>query len=194
MKTLLHLLFCFLFFIFPKLCMGSSCSDLVPWARSVCERFRNTLYDGYTDVYASGYALHVDFHDPMGPDYVENPYAWGVGIGRGRMNEAGNEDMLLFLGFEDSHRQTQLNIGYAWQAYWQPIKAASWFKWGVGYTAVIIQRPDIANGIPFPMLLDLASIKISDFTLYGMYLPIPQIGTDMGYGSIFYFFAKYSFR
>ncbi|HMT03168.1 MAG TPA: peptide ABC transporter permease [Burkholderiales bacterium] len=188
MKTLFFLSFLILY----QVC-NAACSDLVPWARSICERFSKTLCDGHTDLYLSGYAQHVDFHDPLGENYPENQYAWGLGIGRGRMNDSGNEDMLLVMGIENSHRNAQFSMGYAWQAYWQPIDKAQWFKFGLGYTVAILQRPDIANGIPFPVILDLASLKFGNFTLYGMYIPIPKINTGMGYGNVFYFFAKYSF-
>ena len=59
----------------------------------------------------------------------------------------GNTHMVYFYVFEDSHRTAQFNLGYSWSTYWGERDG---LQAGLGWTAFIVQRPDIASGWPIP--------------------------------------------
>jgi palmitoyl transferase len=59
---------------------------------------------------------------------------------------------------------------------------------GLGYTLMIIQRPDIANGIPFPAILPLFSLRWQKATLVTTF--IPTLNGGINNGSVLYVFGR----
>ena len=60
---------------------------------------------------------------------------------------------------------------------------------GLGYTAMIVQRPDIANGIPFPAVLPIAHAALrAGARVDATY--IPNFGGGINHGSVFYVFGR----
>jgi len=59
---------------------------------------------------------------------------------------------------------------------------------GLGYSAFMFARSDIANGWPVPAVLPVAAIRFDRVTLHATY--IPALGQGINNGSVFYFFGK----
>ena len=99
----------------------------------------------------------------------------------------GDTHTVFFLGFLDSHRNVQWNLGYAWiHVLGLPRRAAGRAS---GCTAMIVQRPDIASGIPFPVMLPLAVVASTRRrTLVTTY--IPNVGGGINNGSMLYVFGR----
>jgi lipid IVA palmitoyltransferase len=57
---------------------------------------------------------------------------------------------------------------------------------------VIVQRPDIANGIPFPAVVPVASLRCGDATLSAIY--IPTLNGGINHGSTLYIFGRVLFK
>ena len=72
------------------------------------------------------------------------------------------------IAFLDSHRHVQFQVGYAWHHFWGPRDG---LQAGLGYTAMIAQRPDIWNGVPFPVVLPLAALRYGKATLEVTFIP-----------------------
>ena len=53
---------------------------------------------------------------------------------------------------------------------------------------MIVQRPDIAGGVPFPVVLPLAALRYGDGTLFGTY--IPKVNGGVNHGSTLYVFGR----
>lgn len=137
----------------------------------------------------SGYAWHTPWTWTRERRAEENEHAWGVGYGRSRELPNGDTDSLYAMVLEDSHRKPQYNVGYAWNTYWGP---RSGVQAGLGFTAMVIARTDIAKGWPFPAVLPLASLRYDRLTVYGSY--IPNFKGGINHGSVFFFFGKIGLR
>jgi hypothetical protein len=88
------------------------------------------------------------------------------------------------LAFRDSHFNTTAMVGWGAMTYWPaqgPVAA------GLGYTAFIMMRPDIAKGWPFPAALPLASVKVYNVEVLGTY--IPKLNGGINHGDVAYFFG-----
>ena len=72
-------------------------------------------------------------------------------------------------------------MGYGWSTFWGPRDGV---QPGLGYTAMIVQRPDIANGIPFPAVLPIATLRYGQARVDATY--IPNFGGGINHGSVFY--------
>ena len=92
---------------------------------------------------------------------------------------------LALLAFLDSHENIQWNLGYEHSTYWGP---RAGLQAGLGYTVMIVQRPDIADGVPFPAILPLGSLRYGDGTLFMTY--IPSLGGGINHGSTLYLFGR----
>jgi LPS-assembly protein len=115
--------------------------------------------------------------------YQESPP--GLGIGRGLYNEKGNYQSLYALGFQDSHFKPQWQIGYTWKAIWRPLDD---FRLGLGYTAFLMTRADIAKYIPFPGVVPVASVAYKNLNLEATYIP-----GGAGAGNVVFVWAKWEF-
>ena len=92
---------------------------------------------------------------------------------------------MFFLVFEDSHRQPEFNLGYTWTTYWLSREG---LQPGLGFTAAIIQRPDIANGWPVPVVLPLFTLRYQTVEVLSTY--IPKLNGGVNHGSVLYIFGK----
>ncbi|HEX6138795.1 MAG TPA: peptide ABC transporter permease, partial [Casimicrobiaceae bacterium] len=118
-----------------------------------------------------------------------NSNAWGGGLIRTTEDEKGDSRSVFILVFKDSHSHAEWNIGYEHSTYWGP---RSGVQPGLGYTAAIVQRPDIASGFPFPVLLPLASLRYREATLFATY--IPTLNGGINHGSTLYVFGRVLFK
>jgi lipid IVA palmitoyltransferase len=163
---------------------AAGCDDLWNWLNAGCRRLADTYKDGHRALLLSGYSWHTPWTWTAEKRAEENEYAWGGGPALVRENENGNTDILYFLVFSDSHSRPEYNLGYGWSTYWG---ARSGVQAGLGYTALIIARTDIANGWPFPAVLPLFSLRYDRATLFSTY--IPNFGGGVNHGSVFYVFG-----
>jgi len=164
---------------------AAECADLWQWLNSACRRVVDTYKDGNNVLLVSGYSWHTPWTWTAEKRAEENEYAWGAGWGRLVERENGDTDTVYALVFSDSHRKPEYNVGYAWSTYWG---SRSGVQPGLGYTAMIMARSDIANGWPFPVALPLFSLRYDRVTAFTTY--IPNFGGGVNNGSVFYVFGS----
>jgi palmitoyl transferase len=144
----------------------------------------DTYEKGGNVLLVSGYAWHTPWTWTAEKRAEENENAWGGGWGRMVEHPNGDTETVYALVFSDSHSKPQYNLGYASNTYWGQRDS---IQAGLGYTALIVARTDIANGFPFPAVLPLASLRYSKVTLFSTY--IPNFGGGVNNGSVFYIFG-----
>jgi palmitoyl transferase len=169
----------------PVPAQAAECTDLWDWLNKACRRVVDTYEQGGNELLISGYSWHTPWTWTAEKRAEENENAWGLGWGRTVERENGDTDTVYALIFSDSHRKPEYNLGYAWSTYWGK---RSGIQPGLGYTAMLIARSDIANGFPFPAVLPLFSLRYDKVTLVSTY--IPNIGGGVNNGSVFYIFGK----
>jgi len=165
----------------------AACSDLWEWVEKGCRRVADTWKDGYDEILFSGYSWHVPSTWTAERRAELNEQAWGGGYGRTVEDANGDTHTVFYGGFLDSHKNWQSNLGYAWSTYWGEREDV---QFGLGYTAMIVQRPDIASGVPFPAVLPLASFRYKQATLVMTY--IPTLGGGVNHGSTLYIYGRYT--
>ncbi len=163
---------------------AAECADMWQWLNSACRKVVDTYHDGDNVLLVSGYSWHTPWTWTAEKRAEENSNAWGAGWGRMVEHENGDTDTVYALVFSDSHRKPEYNLGYAWSTYWGP---RSGVQPGLGYTALIMARSDIASGWPFPVALPLFSLRYDKVTLLSTY--IPNFGGGINHGSVFYVFG-----
>ena len=168
---------------------AAECADMWDWVNSACRKLVDTYRNGDNDLMISGYSWHTPWTWTAEKRAEENEAAWGGGWGRTVEKENGDTDSIFFTVFSDSHRKPEYNLGYAWNTYWGP---RSGVQGGLGWTAFIMARSDIANGWPFPAVLPLASVRYDRVTVYATY--IPNFGGGVNNGSVLYVFGKVALK
>jgi palmitoyl transferase len=121
------------------------CADFWEWIDKGCRRVVDTYHNGSNQLLVSGYSWHTPWTWTAEKRAEENEFAYGAGWARAVERPNGDTDTVFFLVFADSHENAQFNLGYAWTTYWGEREK---LQAGLGYTAMIIQRPDIASGVP----------------------------------------------
>ena len=165
------------------------CSDLWDWLNKGCRKVVDTYDDGHNGMLVSGYAWHLPSTWTAEKLAEENSAAWGGGWSRTVERPDGDQDIVYFLVFSDSHKDAEFNLGYAWATYWGP---REYPQPGLGFTAAIIQRPDIASGVPIPVILPLFNLRWGQATLMSTF--IPTLNGGVNHGSIWYFFGQWEFK
>jgi len=150
---------------------------------------RDTYEQGDNELLVSGYAWHIPATWTPERRAELNSNAWGLGLGRTVEDPDGDTHTVFYLGFLDSHKNWESNLGYAWSTYWGSRES---LQLGLGYTAMIVQRPDIADGWPFPAVLPLASVRYQQATMVTTY--IPALGGGINHGSTLYVFGRFSLK
>ncbi len=165
------------------------CGDLWSLLDRACRRVADTYQNGDDELLVSGYAYHLR------STYTEeklrdlNEQAFGLGWSKWVDDQDGDNHSVFFLAFHESHRKVQLNLGYAYQTYWGPRDG---LQAGLGYTAMIVQRPDIAGGVPIPALLPVASLRYGNASLMASF--IPTLNGGINNGSVLFVFGRYAFK
>ena len=168
---------------------AASCEDFGAWLERGCRRVVDTYEHGDQGILISGYSWHLPSTWTPEKRAELNPRAWGAGLVRTTEDADGDTRSVFFLAFKDSHHHVQWNLGYEHSTYWGPRAGV---QPGLGYTLFLVQRPDIAAGVPFPALLPLFSLRFRDATLYGTY--IPTLNGGINNGSVIYLFGRVLFR
>jgi palmitoyl transferase len=169
----------------PTTGFAASCADLGTVLSQACRRVVDTYENGRTGLLLSGYSWHLPSTWTAERRAELNANAWGAGFVRTTEDEKGDSRSVFLLAFLDSHENIQWNLGYEHSTYWG---SRTGLQAGLGYTAMIVQRPDIADGIPFPAILPLASLRYRDGTFFMTY--IPSLGGGINHGSTLYFFGR----
>lgn len=162
------------------------------WWQSTKDMVRTkaeTIYDqGETSLLLSGYAHHgrSTYTRERIREFNEN--AWGLGLGKVLRHPNRDEEYLYALAISDSHYNPQLMAGYAYQWVW-PL--AGTLEIGAGWSALLISRPDILHGVPFPIALPLMSIGTPNVKLMASY--IPRLSSNKGNGDVLYIFGRIHF-
>jgi lipid IVA palmitoyltransferase len=155
------------------------------WLEKGCDRLVDTYERGDDQLFVSGYAYHIPSTWTPERRAELNSNAWGGGYGRMMEDANGDTHTVFFLGFEDSHKHAELQVGYAWATYWGDRDS---LQPGLGWTAMIVQRPDIAGGVPFPAALPLAFLRYKKANLVATY--IPTLNGGVNHGSTLYVFGQ----
>jgi palmitoyl transferase len=169
----------------PTATLAASCADLGTVLSPACRRIADTYEQGRMGVLLSGYSWHLPSTWTPERRAELNANAWGVGLVRTTEDEKGDSRSVFLLAFLDSHENIQWNVGYEHSTYWG---SRAGLQAGLGYTVAIVQRPDIADGIPFPAILPLASLRYRDATFFMTY--IPSLGGGINHGSTLFMFGR----
>ncbi len=161
------------------------CAKFWSWVEKGRRHVVDTYQQGGNSLLASGFDWHIPATWTPEARARENEKAWGAGWARSREQLNGDTENVFLLVFSDSHRRAQYNLGYSWTTYWG---AREGLQPGLGYTAAIIKRPDIANGWPVPVVLPLFTLRYQNFELLSTY--IPTVGGGVNHGSVLYIFGK----
>ncbi|MCL2309658.1 MAG: phospholipid:lipid A palmitoyltransferase [Proteobacteria bacterium] len=165
------------------------CADMGEWLGAPCRRLAQTYRDGDNELFLSGYAWHLPMTYTKEKRRQLNEYAAGFGMGRVVEDPDGDTHSVFLTAFLDSHKCVQWNLGYTWSTYWGERDS---LQVGLGYAAVIVQRPDVFDGVPFPAALPLLSFRYKDATLVTTF--IPTVGGGVNNGSVLYVFGRYTLK
>ena len=168
----------------PGRASALECADFGTWLEQGCRHVVDTYKDGDDALLVSGYQWHLPYDWSPETRAQENENAWGLGWARAREHPNYTENV-FFLVFEDSHKTAQFNLGYTWMTYWGERTA---LQGGLGFTAMIVQRPDIWNGVPFPAVLPMASLRHDKVEIMTSY--VPKLNGGINHGSVLYIFGK----
>jgi palmitoyl transferase len=174
---------------FAPVARAVECADFWGSINNGCRRLVDTYENGNNELLVSGYSWHTPWTWTSEKRSEENGKAWGGGLARTVDRPDGDSESVFFLVFRDSHRQAQYNLGYAWRTYWGEREK---IQGGLGFTAMIIERPDIAGGWPIPVLLPLFTVRSQKVEVLTTY--IPTLNGGVNHGSILYVFGKISLQ
>ena len=166
-------------------CSGDPASQDLSYIDRACSRLTDTWKKGRNELILSGWSWHTPWTWTKERRDEENAGAWGGGYGRTVEEANGNTHTVFGLAFLDSHKNIEWQIGYGWSTFWGPRDG---LQPGLGYTAMIVQRPDIANGIPFPAVLPIVSLRYGQARVDATY--IPNLGGGINNGSVLYVFGR----
>src|SRR5258706_10141112 len=147
---------------------GFGCGDLWSFIGRSCNKIGAAWDHGDNELILSGYAYHLR------STYTEeklrelNERAFGGGWGRTITDPDGDTHTLFIFGFHESHHKIQWNAGYLYSTYWGPQDG---LQGGLGLVTFIVQRPDIASGVPIPAVLPVAALRYGKATLMATYIP-----------------------
>jgi len=171
--------------LFAPQARAVECADFWEWVNKGCRRVVDTYSNGSNELLVSGYAWHMPWTWTADRRAEENENAWGAGWARSVEQPDGDTESVFFLVFQDSHRNAQFNLGYSWTTYWGERENV---QPGLGFTAMIIQRPDIASGVPVPVVLPLFTLRYQKVELLTTF--IPTLGGGVNHGSVLYVFGR----
>jgi lipid IVA palmitoyltransferase len=169
----------------PASVHAAGCANFASWIEQGCRHIADTFVQGDNSLLVSGYEWHLPSSWTPEARARENEKGWGAGLARTREHANGDTENVFFLVFKDSHRQPQYNLGYSWTTYWLD---RSGVQPGLGFTAMIIRRPDITGGYPVPVALPLFTLRYQKAELLTTY--VPKIGGGVNHGAVLYIFGK----
>jgi lipid IVA palmitoyltransferase len=159
----------------------AACDGAWDWVQMACNRLVDTYQNGDNQLLLSGYAWHTPWTWTAEKRAEENSNAWGGGWARSIDRPDDITDTVYFLVFKDSHSNAQFNLGYSWLKYWGD---RDLLQGGLGYSVFILQRPDIASGVPIPGILPVAALRHGQVQVVAS--DIPQLNAGVNHGSVLY--------
>jgi palmitoyl transferase len=178
-----------LLLVLPGHAHALECKDFWSWVEKGCRRVVDTYDRGDNELFVSGYSYHLPSTYTPEKRAELNTNAWGGGWARTVEDSDGDMHSVGLLAFLDSHKHVQSNIGYTYTTYWGPRER---LQPGLGYFVGIVQRPDIAGGVPFPAALPLATLRYGQATLFATY--IPTLNGGINHGSTLFVYGSYTFK
>jgi hypothetical protein len=178
--------------LLPKAPLGNYARAAEPdSASALLRRSRDKLADiadqGKWDLYLSGYIHHGrGTYTPERIAELNEKNAWGGGLGKTVRNANGDDESVYAFGMNDSHYQPQLMLGYAYQ--WVHPFPHTGLEVSVGLTPQLMSRRDYFGGIPFPIVLPLATIGTRGAKLMVSY--VPRLSKNKGSGDVLFFFGR----
>lgn len=160
--------------------------DNPSWWQYARNKANSIANEGQDELYLSGYSYHGRHTYTAEPIAEFNEKSWGIGYGKSLYNAKGDEESLYFIVISDSHYKPQPMLGCAYQWVW-PI-AKSGIEIGAGYTAMLASRADYFGGVPFPLVLPVASIGTRTYRMMASY--IPRISNNKGNGDVLFVFFR----
>ncbi|WP_301101792.1 lipid IV(A) palmitoyltransferase PagP [Propionivibrio sp.] len=153
------------------------------WFRRIWDPVADAYDNGAWEFYLPVHTHHLRsaYSAEKIATYQESPL--GFGVGKGLYDEKGNWQGVYAMAFQDSHFKPMYIAGYGWKAIWRPAEDV---RLGLGYTAGLMSRTDIAHYIPFPAVLPLASLAYKNLNLETTFVP-----GGNGTGNIFFIWAKW---
>lgn len=156
------------------------------WWQYAKSKANSIATEGQADLYLTGYSYHGR-HTYTADRIAEfNEESWGIGYGKSLTNARGDEESLFFIMISDSHYKPQPMLGYAYQWMWPVVKSG--LEIGAGYAAMAVSRADYFGGVPFPLVLPVASIGTKKFRAMASY--IPRISNSKGNGDVLFVFCR----
>ena len=169
--------------VFAVVAPLANAEDQPGWIDRAWTELKMTYELGNTEYYATFRTWHLPwaYNQDQNKEYQNWPL--GFGLGRGHFDDKGNWHGVYAMGFQDSHFKPEWNIGYGWKTFWRPVGD---LKVGLGYTAGLTARTDIAHYTPVPMILPIASVDYGKLSLEGAYVP-----GGKGFGNVILIWAKW---
>ncbi len=158
------------------------------WPRAlqpVCARPYQTLTEGNTELYVTGYAWHNRYRYSQEKVGTYNEAAWGGGLGKGFFDENGDWHGLYAFAFLESHSKVEPIAGYA---FLKTLHITETSSIGGGFTAFLTARPDILNYKPFPGALPWVGFNHRRFSILATYVP-----GAYNIGNVLFVLGKYTF-
>jgi palmitoyl transferase len=154
-------------------------------SEDVTDYIKKVFVEGNTDLYLSGYAWHNRFtySKETIATHNYNELAWGGGLGRGYKDSDGDWQAFYALGFLDSHKYFEPVAGYA---FLKKFRIQDNFNFGLGFSILLTQRPDILNGYPFLGAVPLINLEYKRAALFAAYVP----GLGQNVGNVLFLFLK----
>ena len=165
----------------PGRALAVECADFWTWVDAGCRRVVDTYQNGETQLIVSGYSYHLPSTYTPEKRAELNSNAWGGGLARTTDDANGNSHTVYAYGFEDSNKKGQFQVGYMWATYWGERDG---LQAGLGWTAFIVQRPDIASGVPVPAALPVALLRYKKSSVVATF--IPTLNGGINHGSTLY--------
>jgi palmitoyl transferase len=150
-----------------------------------CSRLTDTWKKGKNELLLSGYSWHTPWTWTEGAARRGKPMGMGWRLRQDRRGSQRRHALGVRLAFLDSHKNIQWQVGYGWSTFWG---SRDGIQPGLGYAALIVQRPDIANGIPFPAVLPIVTLRYGGARIDATY--IPNFGGGINHGSVFYVLGR----
>lgn len=162
--------------------MGIASTGAAADVQTGMETLKDIWSNGKTELYIPLRTHHIrSAYDPGKiASFNENP--WGLGLGKGLTDGAGNWRGLYAMAFRDSHNDLEPTAGYA---YLKKLGNAGNFHVSAGFTGFVTAREDIYHYLPIPGVLPLASLEFHKASLMTTFLP----GRHNN-GNIFFIFMK----
>lgn len=144
------------------------CADWGEWFANRCVGAKEAWDNGDWNLMLPAYTWHAPWDYPNRD--TQNAYPLGIGFARS-VDRDRNTDMLLAMGFADSHNKPMYVAGYGYLYNWGDMRS---FHSSIGFAAVLWARTE-NNYIPLPGLAPIGGVSYANFSVMGTYLPFVNV-------------------